>query len=958
MFGYSKSNILGKSLTTIMPERYHDAHLKGLNRLVTTGKGRIVNHQVELYGLRKDGKEFPLELTLSKWETEEGMSFTAIINDITERKRVENELKQSKAKYEALIENIPGATYSALAYPEGPVTFISERWKEWTGYGSKDFYTDPQTWLKSIHPDDRESVKEKFSRAIANREKYTFEYRLVHKDTGEVRWVNDSAQPILDDRDEIIRFDGIVTDLTERKKSEELLELERNKLTAILDSMADGVFIVNNKYEIEYANPVILKEFGDICEKKCYEYFHDRDKACSWCRNDEVFQGKTIRWECYFPSKQRTYDLVDTPLKNADGSISNLEIFRDITDRKQAEEALRESEERYKNLVGNIPGAIYRCALDRHWTMHYISDMVSSICGYPAADFIGNKERTFNSVIHPDDRDMLWEEVSAAIERKEAFTVEYRILCAEGNIKWVLEEGRGIFDEAGRVEFIDGALFDITDKMLAEKALLESEDRFRNLVANIPGLVYRYGLGKDWTMLYISEMAEEITGYPAADFVDSKVRTFNDVIHPDDQERVWKIVSKGIEEKKSFSVEYRVVTADGKIKWVLDEGRAVPNEEGESQFLDGAIFDITDSKEAEKKIAHLAKFPSENPNPVLRISGEGIVLYSNDASSDLLRSWGSVEGECVNNEIYDIVSETLVSGQSRELDVECQGRILSLSFTPLSEMSYVNVYALDVTDRRQGESERERLLGLLKSKNKELETFAHIVRHDLGQPLLSLQAFTSELSGCCEQLIKLLEGQHIDEDRKEKLFAILSDDIPSFVDYIQTASSSMSKLLEGLRRVAAVGRIPIDIEPLDVNKILHHITGSMKADIKSSNISLTVEGLPGCMGDHDQITQLFTNLLTNAIKYLDPERKGIIRVSGEHEGGQSIYCIEDNGIGISADHKEKIFEIFHRAGQGDSGGEGLGLTIVKLICERHNGQIWLESEPGVGSRFFAALPGT
>ena len=128
-----------------------------------------------------------------------------------------------------------------------------------------------------------------------------------------------------------------VQDITERKQAEETLQLERDNLFAILEAMKDGVFIVSPEYTIEYINPELENDFGPLEGRKCYQYFHDKEEPCSWCKNEEVMAGKTIRWEYSFPKSQKTYDLIATPLNHLDGSVSKLEIFHDITERKNME---------------------------------------------------------------------------------------------------------------------------------------------------------------------------------------------------------------------------------------------------------------------------------------------------------------------------------------------------------------------------------------------------------------------------------------------------------------------------------------------------------------------------------------------------------------------------------------------------------------------------------------------
>jgi signal transduction histidine kinase len=276
---------------------------------------------------------------------------------------------------------------------------------------------------------------------------------------------------------------------------------------------------------------------------------------------------------------------------------------------------------------------------------------------------------------------------------------------------------------------------------------------------------------------------------------------------------------------------------------------------------------------------------------------------------------------------------------------------------PDKTVNYLIASLEDITERMKAEEEKECLMDSLAEKTKEMENFTSIIRHDLGNPLLSVDAFATMLDEYCGQLDQILENNSVSQELRDQMSSIVKSDIPEAVSFIQTGAADMQKLLKGLKQVADVGRRTLQIEPQDMNEIIRQIVGKLNFQINDCGASIAVEPLSACLGDAIQLNQVFSNLLTNALKYLDPNRKGSIHVSSRVEQGMSIYCIEDNGIGISPANKEKVFEIFHRVDpEGHVSGEGLGLTIVGHIIEQHKGRIWLESELGKGSKFFVSLP--
>jgi two-component system, chemotaxis family, sensor kinase Cph1 len=230
-----------------------------------------------------------------------------------------------------------------------------------------------------------------------------------------------------------------------------------------------------------------------------------------------------------------------------------------------------------------------------------------------------------------------------------------------------------------------------------------------------------------------------------------------------------------------------------------------------------------------------------------------------------------------------------------------------------------------------------------------------VASHDLRSPLVNIQGFSRELSFACDAIRARLAEPDSAAGEAE-IERLLAQDIPEAIDYILAGVKRIDALLAGFLRFSRLGRAAICLERLYMSALVEGLAQSMDFQIKTSGAKLEIQKLPDCLGDAIQINQVLSNLLDNAVKYLDPQRPGKITISGYIENGRSIYVIADNGIGIAPEHQRKVFEIFHRLEPSRGQGEGLGLTIAQRLLERQNGQIWVNSEPGKGSAFYVSLP--
>jgi PAS domain S-box-containing protein len=262
----------------------------------------------------------------------------------------------------------------------------------------------------------------------------------------------------------------------------------------------------------------------------------------------------------------------------------------------------------------------------------------------------------------------------------------------------------------------------------------------------------------------------------------------------------------------------------------------------------------------------------------------------------------------------------------------------------------------DITQRKAQEEELQRVVAELAEKNKELEAIVYTVSHDLRSPLVNVQGFGKQLNRACDAIRTAATEAPGGLVPADKLKQPVDTTIPQALKFINAGVSKMDTLLAGLLRYSRLGRVALNIRPLNMNGLIAEILAAMKFQLDEARAEVSVAPLPTCLGDHVQTSQVFGNLLDNALKYRDPDRPLRVMISGEVRDGQAVYRVADNGIGIAPEHQVKVFEIFHRLNPDSTSGEGLGLTIAQRVLERQKGRIAVESRAGEGSTFTVALP--
>ena len=382
-------------------------HPDDVERVKAVYKALIENKQpynIEYRFKRRDGKWIYVHDRAMATYEKNGMKYAdGLLSDITERKQAEEETKRLKEKYESVIRNIPDTIYSGLPDETCTMTFISERYRDWTGYSPQDFYQDPWAWPKTVHPEDREGELKTYIESWQKKRAYLSEYRIVHKDTGQVRWVKDHGVPVTDEKGNLILFDGIITDITERKQAEAEIKRLKEKYESLIRNIPITIY---SSLPDETSTTIFVSErYGEWTGYFPEDFYNDRytwpksvhpeDRASAIEAYVRAYESKAeYNYEYRVVHKDTGHVrwVMDhgVPVTDDKGNVILIDgIITDITKRKQVEEALQKSEEFSSNLLNNSPNPIV--VINSDLSVRYVNPALERMTRFPSRGLLGKK---------------------------------------------------------------------------------------------------------------------------------------------------------------------------------------------------------------------------------------------------------------------------------------------------------------------------------------------------------------------------------------------------------------------------------------------------------------------------------------------------------------------------------------------------------------------------------------
>lgn len=518
--------------------------------------------------------------------------------DITQRTRAEEALRRSEEQHRRLVE---GARIIAWEVDLATMqfTFVSRHAEAVLGYPVEKWY-EHDFWPRHIHPDDREWAVEFCKTETERGTDHVFEYRMIRAD-GAVVWLRDLVS-VIESGGRPTMLRGVMVDITQKKEFELALRRSEEQLRLIADSLPVLIGYVDEGLRYEFVNRAHEEWYGVSRERiagmRMRDLLGDDLYRRVMPHAESALRGEWSSFDGVVPDQSGTERHIAAqyiPHRDDSGRTVGLFVMvQDITAIKRAERELREANAKLEAIILASPLAIV--AMDDRANVTMWNPGAEQIFGWSRAEVLGKPLR-----VVPESEQAQFERLMARLTNGESLDgVEVRRRRKDGSEFDAALYIAPLRSADARIAGVVGVVADITERKRAENALRESERTLKTLISNLPGVAYRCQNDREWTMEFVSEGIEELTGYPPSAFTETREVSIGRLTHEADREPVWESVQSALRQRRPFEVDYRVRTRDGAEKWCWERGTGVYDENGGVVAIEGFITDATESKRAQR----------------------------------------------------------------------------------------------------------------------------------------------------------------------------------------------------------------------------------------------------------------------------------------------------------------------------------------------------------------------
>jgi two-component system cell cycle sensor histidine kinase/response regulator CckA len=1082
IFGYEKpEDVIGKRpLMTVHPDDFELLKEYGGKRQ----RGELAPEQYEYKGIRKDGTTIFIEVSIAETTYQGGPVVLSYLRDVTERKRTEEALKRSEERFRTLVEK--SAEVILLYDNDRNRIYVSPTITKILGYTIEEIL--PMHWPDFVHPDDIKTVETSRSLAFAHPgETVVFINRLRHKD-GTWRWVENSTCNLLKEpgiHALVVNFH----DITERKLVEEALKQNEERFRALAEKSAEVILLTDKNGQYAYVSPSITRILGYtveeflVLDKTDLVHPDDVNKITDSRSRVLANPGETVVFTNRLRHKDGSWHWAESTIRNLldEPSVHSLVAnIHDITDRKLAEEGLKQSEERFRALVEKSSDVIF--LNDESRKGMYVSPSITRILGYTVEEFLSLDRTEFT---HPDDMAKVETARSHIMANpSESVTFVDRMRHKNGSWRWAECTIRNLLDEPS-VHALVVNFHDITERKMAEEALRESENKFKDLAEKSFIGIY---IIQDRVFKYVNARFAEIHGYAVRDIINKKHA--QEMVFLEDLPSVKESIrARSSGTVKSLHYEFRIVTKTGEIKYVEVFGTRTIYQ-GKPATI-GAINDVTERKNAEEALIKSEEkyrnifenavegiFQTTPEGQFLSVNPAFVRIFDFDSPEELIAStagtiealyanledrrtmidtikarssaegfetqfirkdgkkiWVSINSQAIrdkNNKtvyyegtIMDITNRKLAEEALQESEAKYRNvvdhlivgfyiiqdnrfRFVNRRFCEMSGYSYDELVDKAVSPSDLIHDDDKKLIAGLEVKRLSGETdytgsvykgvkkdgqimivkgLSNLIIYN-GHPAIAGTVIDITRETSLESQLRQAQKMEavgtlaggIAHDFNNILTAIIgygrllqmkmteTDPLRTYVAHMLSSSETAANLTRNLLTFSR--KQIVELKPIKVGKIVKGMERLLKSLLTEDIALKIISPDPDItiMADMSQIEQVLLNLASNAndamprggtlaIETKEVNRKNIF-VDGYNyiESGQYAFIsVADTGTGIDERTRSKIFEPFFTTKEVGK-GTGLGLSIVHGIVDQHHGYITVDSTLQGGTVFSIYFP--